>query len=133
MLVLIADDQAEVRSAMRLLLEQQGSIEVVGEARNAALLVALVCRIHPDVVLLDWELPGLPAGELVEALRDIEPEIRVVALSGQPEAAASAIDSGADTFACKCDPPEIMLEALLRSCQQNQHETPGRRTDGGRK
>jgi len=61
MRVFLADDQAKVCSALRLLLEQELGLRVVGEATEAKDLLAQVQRTQPDLVLLDWELPGLQA------------------------------------------------------------------------
>jgi DNA-binding NarL/FixJ family response regulator len=58
MRVFLADKQAKVRSALRLLLEQEPGLSVVGEAAEAEDLLAQVQRTRPDLVLLDWELPG---------------------------------------------------------------------------
>jgi len=63
MRVLIADDQPEVRSSLQLLLEQLPNVTVVGEATGAGDLLAQVSVSCPDLVLLDWELPGLRATE----------------------------------------------------------------------
>ena len=57
MRVLLADDQMKVRSALRLLLEQEPGLSVVGEAAEAKDLLAQVGTERPDLVLLDWELP----------------------------------------------------------------------------
>jgi DNA-binding NarL/FixJ family response regulator len=112
MRVLIADDQPEVRSALRLLLEQEPGVIVVGEAANAALLLAQLHRTTPDVVLLDWELPGLAVWELFPALRDYGDNPVVIAMSGRPEARQAALGAGADAFVSKGDPPEQVLRTL---------------------
>ena len=69
MRVLLADDQAQVRSALRLLLTQEPGLSVVGEATEAQALLAQAEDIHPDMVLLDWELPGLQAADPLSTLR----------------------------------------------------------------
>ena len=120
MRVLIADDQPQVRSALRLLLRQEPGVTVVGEADDVERALALVDEQRPDLVLLDWELPDLrvvgpakPAGDrLLPALRAHCPGARVIALSGRPEARQAALDAGADVFVSKGDPPERLLEAV---------------------
>jgi DNA-binding NarL/FixJ family response regulator len=109
--ILLADDQAEVRSALRLLLEQEPGIAVVGEAAEAAAVLAQAAASRPDLVFLDWELPGLQATELLHVLRS-RPRMIVIALSGRPEARQAALDAGVDAFVSKGDPPERLLEAL---------------------
>jgi DNA-binding NarL/FixJ family response regulator len=120
MRVLLADDQPEIRSAMRLLLEQEVGINVVGEASEAQGLLCQASAIAPDVVLLDWELPGDGYTEakwgagtrLVRQLHADYPNVRVVALSGRPEARQFAMEAGADAFVSKGDPPEHLLAVL---------------------
>jgi len=70
MRVFIADDQPNVRSALRLLLEQDPGVSVVGEAAEAEGLLAGVRATRPDLLLSDWELPGLQAANpLLPTLR----------------------------------------------------------------
>lgn len=117
MRVLLADDQASLRSAVRLLLEQEPDIEVVGEAAEAGILLSIVGAVAPDLLLLDWELPGTHAGNgserLLQRLRSCCPHIAVIVLSGRPEAAARAMAAGADYFVSKAEPPDSLLTAVL--------------------
>ncbi|MCZ7674175.1 MAG: response regulator transcription factor [Chloroflexi bacterium] len=69
MRVLLADDQMRVRSALRLLLEQEPGFQVVGEAADATGLLLAATEKAPDLLLLDWELPGLPAAQLLRLLK----------------------------------------------------------------
>jgi len=112
MRVLLADDQAKVRSALRLLLEHQPEVEVLGEAVDTTGLLDWVKATCPDLVLLDWELPGLPAAALLSLLHNQCPDLRVIALSSRPEACQAAMDAGADAFMSKGDPPERLLIAM---------------------
>ncbi|HEY3318365.1 MAG TPA: response regulator [Coriobacteriia bacterium] len=111
MRVLLADDQAEVRSALRLIVEQLVGYEVVGEAADAPALLAACKELHPEIVLLDWELPGASPEALAE-LRRMLPGAPVVALSARPHMGAEARAGGADAFVCKGDPPRKLIEAL---------------------
>jgi DNA-binding NarL/FixJ family response regulator len=70
-LVLLADDQAKVRSALRLWLSRQAGIQILGEAVDATGVIDWIKAACPDVILLDWELPGRKARELIAALRRI--------------------------------------------------------------
>ncbi len=110
--VLLADDQEKVRSALRLLIEQEGSFQVVGEAGSVQELMQLAPELNPQIVLLDWELPGLPETRRLQALRDRFPYAHIVVLSGQPEARQTAFAEGADEFISKADPPEKVLKTL---------------------
>jgi two-component system response regulator DesR len=110
--VLLADDQEKVRSALRLLIEQELAFAVVGEAGAADELLRGILTNFPQVVLLDWELPGLPEQHKLDSMRLIDPCLKVIALSGQPEARKSALAEGADMFVSKSDPPDGVLKAL---------------------
>ncbi len=112
MRLLLADDQSKVRSALRLLLEQQPDWEVIGEAEEAGSLIEQIKLLLPDVVLLDWELPGQQPVRLVATVRTIAPQVRVIALSGRPEARQIALAAQADAFVSKGDPPEALLTAV---------------------
>lgn len=119
MRILLADDQAEVRSALRLLLGHEPELLVVGEVTAGAELLPEVRATRPDLVLLDWELPGLQRSQL-SALRTFRPHLLVVALSCRPEARHAALEAGADAFVSKGDPPERLLAAMgncRRECQ----------------
>ena len=119
MRVLLADDQPALRSAVRLLLEQEADVDIVAEAADAQALLMLVADIHPDLVLLDWELPGLngtgTARMLLNALYASYPSVRVIVFSGRPEAGRYALAAGADLFVSKADPPEHLLAALRQA------------------
>jgi DNA-binding NarL/FixJ family response regulator len=112
MRVLLADDQPKVRSALALLLEQEPGVEVVGETGESKRLRIWVEATHPDLVLLDWELPGAESDKIMVELRTLCPRLKVIALSGLPEARRAALDAGADAFVSKGDPPERLLGAL---------------------
>jgi DNA-binding NarL/FixJ family response regulator len=112
MRILVADEQPKVRFALRILLEQQAGFEIVGETKNAEELLAQTAAKFPEVVLLGWDFPGLEADTLMFALREINPNLWVIALSGLPEARLAAMDAGANAFVSKADPPESLLKAI---------------------
>ena len=116
--VLLADDQPRVRFALRVLLERQAGLEMVGEAVDAEGLLAQTEATHPDLVLLGWELPGLAAVGWLSALREIHPDLYVIALSGRPGARRAALAAGADAFISKTDPPERLLAAIEQWCRK---------------
>ena len=117
MRILLADDQAKVRSALRLLIEMQPGLTVVGEAADAKELLTQAEDTHPDLVLLDWELPNLTMNGWLVDLRSLSPHLSVVALSGRPEARRAAMDAGVDAFVSKAHPPENLLSAI-KACRR---------------
>lgn len=112
MRVYIADDQLRVRDALRLLLSQEQDLQLVGEAADARLLLREARALRPDLILLDWELPGLADTHPLAALRKAAPNSMLLALSGQPDKSAVAMREGAFTFVAKTDPPEVLLDAI---------------------
>lgn len=112
MLVFIADDQPEVRSALRLLLEQEQWLRIVGEAESTTELLAMVPQVQPNVVLLDWELPAMSRNAL-STLRSRCPSVLIIAMSGRSEARQQSIAAGCSAFVSKGDPPERLLSVLI--------------------
>jgi DNA-binding NarL/FixJ family response regulator len=112
MRALVADDEAIVRSALRLFLEQHFGARVLSEAAEAGELLAGVERACPDLLLLDWRLPRLDATEMMPILRARCPEMKIVVLNGRPEARRAALEGGADAFVSKGGSPEELLATL---------------------
>jgi DNA-binding NarL/FixJ family response regulator len=119
MRVLVADAQMKVRSALRLILEQELGLSVVGEASEVEDLFAQAETIQPDLVLLDWELPGRQVDastvlerSLLTSLRTSCPHPKVIVLSGRPEVRQAALAAGADVFVLKGDSPEQLITIL---------------------
>ena len=122
MRILLADAQAKVRFALRVLLERQPEFEVVGEAASVEDLLARTGPSCPDVVLLDWSVAGPMAARLIPALRHNCPGVGIIVLSGRPEARRAALAAGADAFVSKGNPPEHLMAAIHHCCQ-NTHTT----------
>ncbi len=113
MRILIADDEARVRSALRLVLEHETGHELA-EAASVEALLSEAPAFRPDLILLDWELARARAVKILPLLRQAWPNAVVVALSGRPEARASALAEGADAFVSKGGDPESLL-AVVRA------------------
>lgn len=112
MRVLLADDDPKVRSALRLLLENEPDIAIVGECSTATALVDHVRSSLASVVLLDWDLPELQSSGVIGQLRTAHPLCQLVVLSCRPEERAEAVRAGIARFVCKGDPPESLLAVL---------------------
>jgi two-component system response regulator DesR len=110
--IILADDQHEVRSALKLLLEQEPAWEIVGECRDAEDLIKTIQKGCPDVVLLDWELPNMQVTEHMTKMRACCSEMKVVALSSQIESRNGALKANVDAFLSKGDPPNTVLDTL---------------------
>lgn len=79
--VLLADDHALVRDGLRMLLETQPDIEVIGEAEDGREAFRQVKKLRPDVVLLDVAMPELNGIEAAEQIHVFDPAIRIIILS----------------------------------------------------
>ncbi len=112
MRILSADDHPKVRSAIRLLLEQQSEENEVEEVANAQELLNSVGSRRPDVLLLDWGLPGLVPERTLAALRTLCPDLFVIVLDSKPQTRQLALEAGADEFVSKNAPPESLLAAI---------------------
>jgi DNA-binding NarL/FixJ family response regulator len=110
--ILLADDNVNLSSALRLLLETRLGVARIIEARDMENVIAQVEDLHPDCIILDWELPGRPARKRIPVLRTLVPDLKVVALSARPESKQSALKEGADAFICKTEPPALILDKL---------------------
>ncbi len=114
--ILLADDNPELCSALRLLLETRLGVGTITEARDMEHVLAQVEDTQPDCVVLDWELPGHPVRERLQVLRTLVPGIKVIVTSARPEAREEALLQGADEFAAKTDAPLQILYAMARCC-----------------
>jgi DNA-binding NarL/FixJ family response regulator len=112
MRVLLADDEPKVRDALRLILEQLKEVEIVGDAADAAGLLEKMRECHPDLLLLDWELPGLNRGLGFKELRRRNGPFKVIVMSGCCQGPQVLQASGADAFVSKCESPDRLFDAL---------------------
>jgi len=112
--VLIADDHQIVRAGLIQFLSDQHDIEVAGEAADGDELLALIRRDSFDVILLDIAMPGKNGIDCLRVIRQLNPELKVLMLSGYPEAhyAINLLRSGASGFISKNAPPEELIRAI---------------------
>src|SRR4051794_16962922 len=98
--VVLVDDVPELRLLVRLTLEEDPAIEVVGEASNGREGVEVVARTKPDLVLLDLSMPDMDGLEAIPLIRSASDTARVVVLSGHEAGRVSleALDQGASRY-----------------------------------
>jgi len=116
MRIFLVDDQVQVRLALRKLLKHRLNLQVVGEAVDTRSLWLELETACPDLVLVDWSVLGPRPAEMLPALRARYPHLRVIVMSGKPEARQAALAAGADAFVSKTDPPDQLLTALRTFC-----------------
>jgi DNA-binding NarL/FixJ family response regulator len=112
--VLIADDQALVRTGFRLILSGEPGIDVVAEARDGAEAATLAAELAPDVVLMDVRMPGVDG---IEATRRIvvdetSPRVLVLTTFDLDDIVYDALRAGASGFLLKDAPEERLLTAI---------------------
>jgi DNA-binding NarL/FixJ family response regulator len=114
MTVLIVDDHPSFRASARTLLEAEG-YEVVGEAENGKAAIEAVKRLHPDLVLLDVQLPDLDGFRVADQLRKLADPPAVVLTSSRDGADYGRCigECGANGFVPKADLSGAAIAALL--------------------
>ena len=112
--VLIADDQSMVRAGFRMLLSEEGDIDVVAEAINGLDAVAKAARFEPSVILMDIRMPELDGLEATRRILAANSSARILILTtfGLDEYVYEALRAGASGFVLKDDPPEQLIAAV---------------------
>ncbi|MGW3042607.1 response regulator [Kitasatospora sp. NPDC001159] len=109
--ILIADDQADVRSAFRMILDVQPDMTVVAEAADGAVAVEEAQRLQPDVVLADIRMPKLDGLEVTRQLAG-QCKVIVVTTFDLDEYVHTALRHGAAGFLLKRSGPVLLIEAI---------------------
>lgn len=124
--VLIADDHALVRIALRLTLEAADGYLIVGEAHDGEAVLPMTAALQPHVLVLDPGMPGPAHEQIVRAAKADWPAVKVVVLTADdtPEAARRSLAAGADAYVVKADEPDELLQALSVVLQGGCHLSP---------
>jgi len=85
---------------------------VSSEAKKGGDVLEQVKVTCPDAIILDCDLPGLRAGDLLRAVRAVCPGVWVVAICARSEARQAAMLAGADAFVSKAEPPQSLLSTI---------------------
>jgi DNA-binding NarL/FixJ family response regulator len=120
--IFLAEGEKHVREALRLLFEHQYDFAIMGEAGSAESTLANVCKHPPDVLLLDWHLPGLYPQRMIAALRECSPKMLIFATSVQPEQEKTSRQFGVDGFLLKQLPPDQYLAYLNAVMERSNQE-----------
>lgn len=112
--IVLADDHAIVLEGLRALLDSERDMDVVASTTDGSDVMALVKRQKPDVVVLDYELGGLRATDIIGSLRAMPNAPRVLVLTAyhDGETIRSVLESGAEGLALKTASPQQTLSAI---------------------
>ncbi len=112
--VLIADDHAVLRAGLRMLLDAQHDIDVVGEAADGLEVSSKARELHPDIVLLDLSMPGPRSGDVIRQVLRACPTTRVLILTMYDDIAylRSALSAGAVGYLVKKAADTELISAI---------------------
>jgi DNA-binding NarL/FixJ family response regulator len=112
--LIVVDDQATVRDALSVMLDLDDEVDVIASAANGNEAVTLVTDHHPDVVLMDLNMPGMNGVEATRRIRTSNPEVTVVVLTtfGDDESILAALQAGASGYLTKDADHGIILHAV---------------------
>ena len=119
--ILLVDDHALMREAVRAIIEDTDGMEVVGEAETAAQALRRTVELEPDLVLLDLRLPDMDGLGCLETLKRRHPETPVVVFSAvdEPELIGAALERGAAGYVLKRISPLDLPAAIRQSIEQS--------------
>ena len=112
--VLLAEDHANFRKSLKLLVEMDGDIEVVGEAKNGREAMQLNMKLQPDVVIMDIAMPLLNGLQATRLIIESSPATRVLILSSHPDAEyiEQAMLYGASGYLIKQSSAPFIVKAI---------------------
>jgi len=114
--VLLVDDQAMVRAGFHMVLDAEPDIEVVGEAQDGATALEAAGRLHPDVVLMDIQMPVMDGLEATRRMfgpeSNIDTRVLILTTFDRDQYIFEALRAGASGFLLKNAPPEDLISAI---------------------
>ena len=112
--ILLVDDENLVRAGLRMILESDPRIEVVGECADGRAAISLVEALAPDLVLMDIRMPLMDGLAASEAILQVRPEQKILVLTtfNTDDMVLSALKMGASGFLLKDTPPAELMDAI---------------------
>jgi DNA-binding NarL/FixJ family response regulator len=112
--ILLVEDHAVVREALKTLINAQNGMNVVGEAGDGARGVQLAVQLQPDIVIMDVGLPGMNGAQATRELKRMYPKARVIALTQYDEKSyvRELFDAGATGYVLKRSASDQLIQAI---------------------
>jgi len=110
--VLLGSADANLRLSLELLLSEEPGVTIVGAAMGAEGLLALAATSDPDMVIIDWDIPGRSISQFVKEVRKLKIPIGIILLGTKLELRQCALQTGADACVAKGSPPEALLKSF---------------------
>ena len=112
--ILIADDHPIVREGLAKVLSQEDDIKVVGQASNGSEAVSKAKELHPDIILMDLQMPVMDGVEAMQRIKEEAPDIGIIILTtyDTDDYIFRGIEAGARAYLLKDSPPEEVLKAI---------------------
>lgn len=114
--VLIVDDHAIVREGQLALIDTELGMDVVGEAKDGFEAVEMAGKLHPDVILMDLQMPRKEGIEAIEEIKAKNPDTRILVLTSfsEKEKVYTAIKAGAMGYLLKDSSPQEILDSIRK-------------------
>ena len=112
--ILIADDHPIVREGLAAVLEQEEDLKVVSQAENGLEAVAQARELHPDIILMDLQMPEMDGVEAIQKIKEEAPDIGIIILTtyDTDDYIFRGIEAGARGYLLKDSPPGEVLKAI---------------------
>jgi YesN/AraC family two-component response regulator len=109
--VLIAEDSPHIRDGLKCLVEAQPDFDLVGTAKDGQEALERALELHPDVVIMDAQMPRLDGVEATRLLKQTSPDVGVLFFSVFTEYLEASVVAGSDGYLCKdCEPTALFAE-----------------------
>lgn len=133
--ILLAEDHKTVREGIKLLVDAQSDMSVIGEAGDGEAALKMVKDLSPDLVIMDISMPGMNGLAATKKLREMSPDIKILTLTRHTDDGylQQLIGAGANGYVLKQSAPTELINAIRSVCEGNAYLDPAltRKVMGG--
>lgn len=124
--IIIVDDHSMIREGLKQLLELDGDIKVIGEAGDGIECLKLLERVHPDVILLDINMPNMNGLQVLEEMKKnkIDTKVLILTIHNEIEYLVKAVDMGVDGYVLKDSNSNVLKEAITTVYKEESYIQP---------